>query len=102
MPKHSKRGKRSHKGGAFHGAPRQGIGLTEDWTINDLAVVVFPQNLNPGPYTVRIACDANGFCWNISDNGTIVASQPGFTYFQYNEPYGTDNNQFSRLSLLWE
>lgn len=38
----------------------------------------------------------------MSDSGSLVSSFPGTSYFQYNQAYGTANNQFARLSLLWE
>lgn len=59
-----KKSRKSNKPGQH--APKQGVGETYDWVVNDMAVI----NLRPAPattfpandqLTVTIACDANGF-----------------------------------------
>lgn len=75
----------------FAEAKRQGTGETHDWQINDIQAVTVPQDINPGFYTVRIALDANGFSWTVSDSGTIVSSYPSNFYFLRYQPYGTEN-----------
>jgi hypothetical protein len=69
--------------------------------LTDIQAVTVPQDINPGFYTVRIALDANGYSWTVSDSGTIVSSYPSSSYFLRYQPYGTENGQFDRLQLLW-
>lgn len=69
---------------------------------NDAAIITIPQTANPGAYTVRVSADLNGFSWVVSSNATPVNEYPNTSFFRANQPYGNENNQFSRLALLWK
>lgn len=69
--------------------------------MNDIQAITVPQDINPGFYTVRLALDANGFSWTVSDAGSTVSSYPSNSYFLRYQPFGTENGQFDRLRLLW-
>lgn len=46
--------------------------------------------------------DLNGYSITVSEGGNAIWTFPSSTFFNYNYPYGYGNNQFQRLSLLWE
>jgi hypothetical protein len=46
--------------------------------------------------------DLNGYSITVSSGGNLIWSFPSTSFFNYNYPYGYGNNQFQRLSLLWE
>jgi len=101
MPR-NRRGGKSRKNTAFRSAPKQGTGSTQDWVLNDAAVITLPQTVTPGFYTVRVSADLNGFSWVVSSNAAPVSNYPSPSFFRANQPYGNENNQFSRLALLWK
>jgi hypothetical protein len=83
MPKDHKT-KKGGKGGRSHpfrDAPKQGIGSTEDWIINDVQILTAPSTTTGGAFTCRFSADANGLAWNVSDSGTTVAQYPTAAYF---------------------
>lgn len=54
-------------------APKQGIGETYDWLVNDVAVIN-ARLTQDAQLTVTIACDANGFNYTVYNAQSLVTT----------------------------
>jgi len=63
-------------------------------------LITIPATSGPGFYTVRFACDVNGYSYTVLKSGTLVSQFPNASFYDQ-ELYNERNGLFSKFAGIY-